>query len=85
MRRSAPDQRVAHLLPRIEQTERLEGPEAPIQQLARFCLAIIRRLKTMHYEYESLIGTVRNVGYRFVPPPKDHKDRERSPEPQPAS
>jgi len=43
----------------------------------------VRRLRAkLGPDHESLIGTVRNVGYRFVPPPKD---RERSPEPQPTA
>jgi len=46
----------------------------------------VRRLRAkLGPDHESLIGTVRNVGYRFVPPPKDHKERERSPQPQPTS
>jgi DNA-binding response OmpR family regulator len=37
----------------------------------------IRRLRAkLGTEHEQLIGTVRNVGYRFVLPPKDVSDRE---------
>ena len=41
----------------------------------------VRRLRAkLGTENESLIGTVRNVGYRFVLPPRDHApDREGAP------
>ena len=46
----------------------------------------VRRLRAkLGPDHESLIGTVRNVGYRFVPPPKDHADRARTPEPEPVN
>ena len=42
----------------------------------------VRRLRAkLGSEHESLIGTVRNVGYRFVLPPKDAEDRETTPAP----
>ena len=37
----------------------------------------VRRLRAkLGTEHEQLIGTVRNVGYRFVLPPKESKDSE---------
>jgi DNA-binding response OmpR family regulator len=40
----------------------------------------VRRLRAkLGPEHETLIGTVRNVGYRFVLPPKDGKERETAP------
>jgi DNA-binding response OmpR family regulator len=40
----------------------------------------VRRLRAkLGPEHEQLIGTVRNVGYRFVLPPKDQADRESAP------
>jgi DNA-binding response OmpR family regulator len=42
----------------------------------------VRRLRAkLGPEHEQLIGTVRNVGYRFVLPPKDQPDREVSNQP----
>ncbi len=40
----------------------------------------VRRLRAkLGPEHEQLIGTVRNVGYRFVLPPKEQADRESAP------
>ncbi len=40
----------------------------------------VRRLRAkLGPENETLIGTVRNVGYRFVLPPKENRERETSP------
>lgn len=45
----------------------------------------VRRLRAkLGTEHEQLIGTVRNVGYRFVLPPKDAKDTKDSKDPAPA-
>ncbi|HEX7738253.1 MAG TPA: response regulator transcription factor [Marmoricola sp.] len=45
----------------------------------------VRRLRAkLGPDNEALIGTVRNVGYRFVPPPKA-KDVERARDPQPTA
>nr|WP_212754262.1 response regulator transcription factor [Nakamurella aerolata] len=40
----------------------------------------VRRLRAkLGAEYESLIGTVRNVGYKMVPPPRSREPAERDP------
>ena len=45
----------------------------------------VRRLRAkLGNDHETLIGTVRNVGYRFVLPPKDHKETARQDGPVPA-
>jgi DNA-binding response OmpR family regulator len=46
----------------------------------------VRRLRAkLGSEHEQLIGTVRNVGYRFVLPPKDARDPKDSKNPTPTS
>ena len=58
MLRAAPNQRVAHLLALVEQPERLEALEAPLDQLARLAFAVLLRIQPVDDEDQALVAAL---------------------------